>query len=248
MAPRPNRMETLEKLRIARPLDARRAGLWAARAAVAAAFLVAMNLDVRGERPPPRDRQPLPTFAGRSGRSHVDPRLSGVARALTARSVEVRCWSARDWRRRSGEFYANLRTARNRTVPDGSRLYGFVSGDRARVSLPTTSCNALETLRYVQAWPAASRPSIAVQLAQPTFVFSHELEHVRGTKSEVRADCFGLQSVREVAVALGAPAAQAGVMARYAASHLYPTNRPEASAECRNGGRLDLRPGSPQWP
>src|SRR5207247_1106013 len=111
VAPRPNRMETLEKLRIARPLDARRAGLWAARAAVAAAFLVAMILDVRGERPPPRDRQPLPTFAGRSGRSHVDPRLSGVARALTARSVEVRCWSARDWRRRSGEFYANLRTA-----------------------------------------------------------------------------------------------------------------------------------------
>src|SRR5437762_13415225 len=80
VAPRPNRMETLEKLRIARPLDARRAGLWAARAAVAAAFLVAMILDVRGERPPPRDRQPLPTFAGRSGRSHVDPRLSGVAR------------------------------------------------------------------------------------------------------------------------------------------------------------------------
>lgn len=241
-------MDATKELPIARLRSARRAALSVARAGVAVAFVTSMILDVAGERPPPRDRQPLPTFAMLSGASHVDPRLSRVASALTARSVEVRCWSARDWQRLSDEFYGNLRTARNRTVPAGSRLYGFVSRDHARVNLPATGCNALETVQRVHFWPAAKRTAVAVQLAHPTFVFAHELQHVRGVRSEARAECFGLQSVQQVAAALGAQSPQAGAMAQFAAHRLYSTDRSQASDECRNGGRLDLHPDSLAWP
>jgi hypothetical protein len=80
---------------------------------------------------------------------------------------------------------------------------------------------------------------------------AHESQHIYGVVDEAAAECFGLQFLTVAANRLGAPAAFAYEIGRdylpiYAAAR---TAAPAYwSADCYDGGRLDLWPGTAGWP
>ena len=90
--------------------------------------------------------------------------------------------------------------------------------------------------------------SIAMALA----VVAHESYHVLGYTNEAQVECYGMQSIWFVANKLGAPVAEAQALATLYATRMYPTRRtqfPEYwSAECRDGGKYDLRRSLARWP
>ncbi len=82
---------------------------------------------------------------------------------------------------------------------------------------------------------------------------SHESYHVLGWQSEATAECYGMQSIWYTANRLGASVALAQRLAQFYWKQLYPLRRTSAhpeywSADCRDGGKLDLRPASHGWP
>jgi hypothetical protein len=82
---------------------------------------------------------------------------------------------------------------------------------------------------------------------------THESYHVLGYMDEATAECYGMQSLWYSAVRLGASPELGETLARLYARQMYPTRRTSAhpeywSAQCRDGGRLDLRPKSHAWP
>jgi hypothetical protein len=150
------------------------AALWTGRAVSAVSIVLSMAFSVMAEAGPPHDDAVLPRIAGPSAASWIDPFLSRVATELGGRPTEVRCWSRADWKKRSAEFAAELRTVRNRTISSHWRLLGFVSRDRSRLNLPAGTCSLLDLYRW---WPDSPRPRW--YLAGAVQVFSHELVHVR---------------------------------------------------------------------
>lgn len=76
---------------------------------------------------------------------------------------------------------------------------------------------------------------------------AHESIHLRGVSDEAAAECYGRQLAKTVFLRLGAPSADyVYELGRYAlAIHTDPAY---SSAECRDGGALDLDPASPIWP
>jgi hypothetical protein len=96
----------------------------------------------------------------------------------------------------------------------------------------------------------ANRIGEMVQLIQSV---SHESYHVLGFASESIAECYGMQSLWYVANKLGASVRLSQSLAAFYAKYLYPSWRTSAhpqywSAQCRDGGKLDLRPRAGGWP
>ena len=81
---------------------------------------------------------------------------------------------------------------------------------------------------------------------------THESYHLLGYRNEAQVECYGMQSIWYAATKLGATAAEGQRLARFYATALYPQRRTETpaywSAQCRDGGKYDLRPGSHAWP
>jgi hypothetical protein len=80
-------------------------------------------------------------------------------------------------------------------------------------------------------------------------VLAHESWHLEGNQNEAVTACTAEQTVGFVATKLGSDDMQARGLARLVHLLVYP-HMPDdyRSAECRNGGALDLRPGSSAWP
>src|SRR5437773_772956 len=83
-------------------------------------------------------------------------------------------------------------------------------------------------------------------------VVSHESYHLWGAAEEAKAECYGLQSIFYVANRLGASVDEAKALGRLYWSSVYRQHGAQwpkyYSADCRNGGRLDLRPADSRWP
>jgi hypothetical protein len=81
---------------------------------------------------------------------------------------------------------------------------------------------------------------------------SHESYHVLGYRLEKRVECYGMQSIWFVATSLGASVAEGQRIAAYYWRTTYAQRRVATptywSAECRDGGKYDLRPASHNWP
>jgi hypothetical protein len=81
---------------------------------------------------------------------------------------------------------------------------------------------------------------------------AHESYHVVGYRNEAQTECYGMQSLWFVAKTLGATAVEARHIAQFYWKTIYADRQkttPEYwSAECRNGGKYDLRPESDAWP
>jgi len=88
-----------------------------------------------------------------------------------------------------------------------------------------------------------------VALAWATSALAHESFHLRGVRDEAAAECYGLQSTAFTARALGAPPAYAARLAEYTFWNVRPpVDYGYFSSECRDGGKLDLRPQTSRWP
>jgi hypothetical protein len=83
-------------------------------------------------------------------------------------------------------------------------------------------------------------------------VVAHESYHLLGYTNEAQVECYGLQSIWFVADELGATVPEAQALASLYATRMYPQRRAQTprywSAECRDGGRYDLRPNLHRWP
>ena len=91
-------------------------------------------------------------------------------------------------------------------------------------------------------------PKIAMSLA----VVSHESYHILGYRNEAQVECYGMQSIWFVANKLGASIAESQAVATYYATRMYPLRRTSTptywSAQCRDGGKYDLRRTLARWP
>ena len=165
-------------------------------------------------------------------------RLDRVAQAISRRrDVSVRCG----------------RTA-GPTILGTVLFYGDRPGHEAL--LAPQVCGTLERL-----W-AHGGPSLActrlgggqcgkdvVALAWAASALAHESIHLRGIRDEATAECYGLQSAEFATQALGAPRAYAHRLAIYTFWNVRPpVDYGYFSPECRDGGKLDLRPQTHRWP
>ena len=80
-------------------------------------------------------------------------------------------------------------------------------------------------------------------------ILAHEAQHAAGIVDERAAECHGMQQARDAALELGATKDYAARVARTAWASRYPS-LPDMyqSADCRDGGELDLFPDSAAWP
>ena len=80
-------------------------------------------------------------------------------------------------------------------------------------------------------------------------VLGHESIHLAGVVDEATADCLAVQLDALVALQLGANAGFARTLARDYWAQYYPAQAPTyRSAQCRNGGALDLFRDDGGWP
>ena len=92
-------------------------------------------------------------------------------------------------------------------------------------------------------------PSEEPKAARALHVLAHESSHLAGVRDEAAADCYGLQRTAFVAESLGADSTEARRLAQLALAMRRVTAPADyRSAECHDGGALDLDPGSSVWP
>ena len=91
-------------------------------------------------------------------------------------------------------------------------------------------------------------PGMAMALA----VVAHESYHLLGYFNEAQVECYGMQSIWFVANKLGASIDESQALASLYATRMYPQRRLYSprywSAECRDGGKYDLRKSLARWP
>jgi hypothetical protein len=189
-----------------------------------------------------RANRPLHVARGSLDESKIEPRLSAaVSRFVLHRpkGIEVRCWSKREWRFVRREWGAYV------AVGD---LLGFVHSFRPRTSIAPRICKQLARLAYRGERPTTGLP--LYRASEAVAVLSHESEHIRHIeRDEATTECHGMQRMQRLARLLGASQSYANLLASTYSTDLYRFNPPKySSAECRNGGPLDLHPASEVWP
>ena len=174
-------------------------------------------------------------FAGSRGwdglndeqKTEATARFSVEASRIVGRPVEIRCDE-------SGRIVGAVQHS------DG---VAEVGGDVAY--LTPNRCHNL----YRQAFEGGGPFS---QTARAIAVLAHESWHLRGERDEGRTECFALQSGVDLARRLGATDDTARRMMRQqlAENALRATGDQEylVPPECRDGGDLDLNPGSARFP
>ena len=185
--------------------------------------------------------KPLPKRSGATSVSRIEPRFGGVASSLAGKSVQVRCWSALDWARINGDLLAHGGAGESLDF-----VSGFYWPANGRIHLDPTACGGLVDLAYRGLRPQQGRAFVRIALGVDTL--AHESMHRRGFRDEAVTECYAVQLVYKTAKALGASSTYAALLSRQAWA-AYPAH-PAAylSAECRNGGKLDLSPKRSTWP
>ena len=200
-------------------------------AAAAKAAETALNERVFAHEFEAGSSRPLPVKRVVADESRIDPRLSKVLSRLIGADAQARCWSSQDWK---------VVATKNPYGP--GEVGGFVESG-GKVQLSPVVCEPLAEYLY------GGRDEDDEDLVWAVVVFAHEARHAAGEDVEARAECYGMQDAPRVARMLGiSPSRAREIGERYWKDH-YPDNEfPYFSRECRNGGGLDLRPGSDVWP
>jgi hypothetical protein len=191
---------------------------------------------------PPRldDSGRLPVIQGPSGESRIEPRFGRAAAIVAGLGTEVRCWSVADWQKRQADW-GNWRG--QSLGPWGA----YMNRGTYRVHLSPSICATLARLVYEDVhvrkdpWPE--------QLAWSVGALAHEAQHVRGVLNEIKAECYGVQSIGATVEALGRTSEEGRYLASLYWRSTYLARDPQyRSDDCRNGGRLDLHPLTGAWP
>lgn len=188
---------------------------------------------------PPGELSNLPVVAGNVEHSRVEPRFGRVASALAGKAIEVRCWSAGDWRRLMREEHAYTGGLL------GTDTLGFAGINGARVNLAPEICDSLTALTYRRVRPASEGAKLMLGAAVVTL--THEAQHSSGIDAEAVAECRAIQLAHRTAMQLGADSAYAASLVR-AYWQQYDQELPAyRSGECRRGGALDLGHADSIW-
>jgi hypothetical protein len=158
-------------------------------------------------------------------------RLADVAGEIAGRSVDVHC--------------PGLMQKLVDISPNSGSVYFDSEGSPADYTeLNDETCSALEGLAEGDLEPGDSLRS-----ARALHVLAHESFHLAGVRNEAEADCFGLQRVSFAARELGADAVEAERLAAIARTdRAFSAPAEYRSADCFDGGPLDLDPASQVWP
>jgi hypothetical protein len=95
--------------------------------------------------------------------------------------------------------------------------------------------------------PVRACPPALADVALALVTLAHEAEHVSGVTDEAETECDARQNVRQLALRLSVKPGQAAILGRYAGRRARMPAEYQ-SAECRDGGRYDLRPSSHVFP
>jgi len=182
----------------------------------------------------------LPRIDEASSDSRVQTRYTTIARRLTSRDVETRCWDDDGWRHVLRESAAIEDVAS--VDVDGYAV--FATG---RMNLSPDVCDALDDLVY-----RGDRPRDGEdldRLAYGVLVLAHESEHLAGVDDEALATCNGMQHMEQVARLLGVEAAYARTLTEDYWRNVY-EHEPDdyRTPSCAPNGTLDLSPGDGTWP
>jgi hypothetical protein len=164
---------------------------------------------------------------GEAPRSETTARLSAEATRIVGRPVEIRCDEM-------GGYVGAVQHA------DGVAEIG------GRVAYLTPErCFDLYRLAF------RGETSFS-QTGRAIAVLAHESWHLRGERDEARTECFALQTGVGLGVRLGLSEGTARQMMRQqlAENALHAGASPEylLTAGCRDGGELDLNPGTSRFP
>jgi hypothetical protein len=183
----------------------------------------------------------------------LQSRLEPVASAIAGREVEVDCQG----------FVANLLDAQARhgevrfdaggapepriylTRPTCSRLRDFAGSRRhdELACLGRLAWDLEQVLAPGQECYEQASPTIYAVL-----VLAHEAYHTAGVTNEATTNCYAVQAMAFAATRLGAAEDEALLLARAMAALAPLQGGDYATAECRAGARLDLHPGTPEFP
>jgi hypothetical protein len=189
---------------------------------------------------PPGEVRSLPVIAGTTQQSRVEPRFGRIASTLAGKRLEVRCWSAADWQ-------LLMREERSYTRGKlGAGTLGFAGIGGARVNLSVAVCNGLVALAYDRVRPTDEARQL--MLAAAVVTLSHEAQHSKGIADESVAECNAIQLANGTAIKLGASLAYAAALVRTYWRHYGEELPAYRSAECREGGKLDLGRIESIWP
>ena len=177
-------------------------------------------------------------FARREDRLREQGQLATIASDLAGRHVGVRCPS----------FLSSLVD----THGEAGRVQFDESGRPAdRTDLSPQTCKALRHLDRVDFTCIASGDCgyKEFKAGWAAHTLAHEAFHLRGFQDEGVTECYALQNTAFVAEQLGVPTQEARNIQAWLFVKGYP-NEPEEyrSQQCYDGGPLDLRPQSPQFP
>lgn len=172
-----------------------------------------------------------------AARSRIVPQYSRAASLLVGQPVEAHCWQGANWRRVTAQIF------KGRVEPEG---FAGVYDPEGRIHLSPYACDALS---LVDRAPQTLSHDELLDLAYGVGLLAHEAEHSAGRSSEAVAECYGMQKIRVAARALGATRSLASELAETYWRELYSgSERVYGSAQCRDGGRLDLRLETTVWP
>ena len=186
-----------------------------------------------------RANRRLPVRGGVTAVSRIEPRLSRAAGKLALQRVEVRCWSASDWRPMLQEWNAYAGGTRD--------LAGFVDGEM-RVYIAPEYCVSLARFVYRRWRPVT--PEGLEDAADAVEILAHESGHLLSTlASEDKVECKAVQDVSRLAQLLGASKAYSARLAVIYWERLYPFEPSEyRTKECRKDGLYDEHPERSAFP
>jgi hypothetical protein len=168
------------------------------------------------------------------------PELAAEATPLAGTRPEVLCWSSRNW----DELAEEWRLIR----VDELWPIGFADRATGRIHLAPQICDPLH--RFFGSNYAPKLNAESLDLATALVTLAHEAEHLRSPEaSEAEVECVAIQRVRDLVRAAGRPRSYENLMAGLAWDVGYPDVPPEyRTAQCHDGGGLDVRPGTSVWP
>lgn len=177
-------------------------------------------------------------FARHEQRIREQDRLAAIASDLAGRSVTVRCPS----------FLAGLVDTR----AEAGRVQFDERGlPASQMDLSPQTCKALRRLDAVD-FTCLDRSDCGFKefnAGWAAHTLAHESFHVRGFQDEGVTECYALQNTAFVAERLGVPTREAMGLQAWLFKRGYPNEPTEyQSAQCHDGGPLDLRPQQTLFP
>jgi hypothetical protein len=151
----------------------------------------------------------------RTSTSRADLTLSAEASAPVDDPVEVRCWSAADWR------IVREKNAWNDESEVASDLFGWADTSDSSIQMRLDQCNLLRRLARddLLAWPRADQ----VDASDSLDTLAHETQHiVLPDADEAEAECAAGAGLARTALHLGATKAETARLVALYHSEIYP--------------------------